>query len=398
MSGGREYRIGITADDSGVAPGIDKLSKALRKFEEGPVRRLNTNLDEATRRSRLDQFEKGWSKVGKEVRGVGDEIFNMLPGLSVLTRVGSAAGAALAAGAVSYGFAQQGRTLQQTSALLGISIDRLQTLIGAAAQKGIDQDTFLGSLTSLQQSLDQARLGRNPELLNILNVLRLRLPAPDQPLDLATRLEEIADAIARQPLGERKVEVATMLQSLPLFQLLREGAPGLRQLEESVPRISRMSEEASKKGDALAASIDRLGIAASGAANKIGEKLNVKGGVDWLTDFLNLWSMMPSPGEKWAMAGRAWREGSSSPAPSAAAPTGPTAGGGVPWYKQKPLSQMTPDELARVGRQNQVAVSGPDGRVIIQLKVDSAPGLRVRAIAQDQGPVQTEIFMPTDGP
>lgn len=416
MSGSREYRIAIAADDAAVKPGVDKLSKALRKFEEGPVKRLHTKLGEATRASRLDDFQKAWSRVGVEVRTTADTLFNMLPGLGALTRFGTGAGAAAGGAAAVSAFATQARALTQMSAQLDISVEELQRIIGAAQQKGMDQNAVLGALSSIQQSLDQARLSQSPELRAIYERLGVTLPTREQSLDIARRLEEIADAIARQDSAERKVNAASAMQAMPLFHLLREGAGELRRLEESVPRIGQMAKRAADQGDELAESLDRLGIAAAGAWRKLGEVLGGKTIVDSLArgfdnferfldtaasgDMDNLWRglMQPirdldgpnPPRPKW------W-ESATPRAPGAPLPSASRGPSVSPDYRDIPIDRVPSEELRRIGRQNRVQVS-QNGRVVIQLKVDSDPSLRVRAVTQSEGPVNTEVFMPADGP
>jgi len=395
MSGAREFRIGVTADESGVKPALDKLDKALQRFEQGPGKRLSTQLDEATRKDRLDQWEKGWAKVGTEVRGIGDNLFNMLPGLGMMTKIGTAGAAVAAGGATIYSAATQGRSLEQASVLLGMSVDRLNILIGAAGQKGIDQATLINALFDLQMTIHNARLGFNSEALAAFGTLKVRLPTKDQPIELDKIVPQIANALARQTDAATRVDVAQRTGTMPLFQMLVGGAEGLKRLQDTIPPIANMSEDAAKRMSTLRDSIDRLGAAAQGAANRIGtelaDKLNIKGGIDYLTDILSL-----------SDTGMDLSNLLSKPAgtPAAAAPPAANApAADSSWSRQPRITDYSSDDMRATGRaRGPVSVSGSDGRVIIQLRVDADPSLKVRATAQDEGRARTEIFMPTDGP
>jgi len=398
MSGGREFRIGVTADDSGVKPALDKLDKALQRFEQGPGKRLNTQLDQATRKDRLDQWEKGWAKVGTEVRGIGDSLFNMLPGLGMMTKIGTAGAAVAAGGATIYSAATQGRSLEQASVLLGMSVDRLNILIGAAGQKGIDQATLINALFDLQMTIHNARLGFNTDAMAAFGQLRIRLPTKDQPIELDKLVPQIAAAISRQTDAATRVDVAQRTSTMPLFQMLVGGAEGLKRLQDTIPPIANMSEGAAKKMSTLRDSIDRLGAAAQGAANRIGtdlaEKLNAKGGVDYLTDFFNMYATWPGFSDKLRYLSKPAGTPTLPGPPAANAPAADSS-----WSRQPRITDYSSDDMRAAGRaRGPVSVSGPDGSVIIKLRVDADPSLRVRATAQDEGRARTEIFMPTDGP
>lgn len=432
-----DFTIAVTAVDKTSAV-FAKVDKAIAKFD-APIKKVNTGLSELANPARFDNIEKAFTGIGSSVGSLSDKVFGLIPGVGALAGIGSAGGIL----AIGTNFAASGANIERTAKVIGIGTDELQRLRGAAKLAGLPVEALDGALSSLGDTLENARWHRDHEAVLMLRDMKIKLPGPDELLDVRAMLDEIANALpANTPQVQRLIAAKFGLGGI--LPLLNEGAARVQEFERRVDAAGGvMGGKALDKATKLQESLTELGTAAEGTANAIGAVLApaMEAGADataaWLTNLTRVITALQKlpasevrkPEVRRAMVAATtginlnrtttpglslFAEGlfgafdmgqdigkrlmgfTKTPVPTTLTPT-PFSGGDA-WTREKRIGDMTPEEFRAIGRTSGVAASDASGVLHIRLY----PPAGMKTITQQQtGPnvnLHVEQFVPTDGP
>ena len=245
------YGIAITADDK-TAKGAASAEKRLEKIPKKVDSANRSSVGRSTRAvlKTFAETEKAGAKifnnrsmmvgVAKRMGAIGEAASAMGEGMGaaaaeggiltgVLGGVGAAVagtvGALVAAGVAAFnvanGWSKTAATIGRTSEIIGVGTKALQEFSAAAERMGIDKDKAMGGLGGLSQSLNDARYGRNTQVIGLLNKLGIAVKTgADGDVDVEGMLPAIADAFARQTSsGKRKMAqiLGIPLDAIPVF-------------------------------------------------------------------------------------------------------------------------------------------------------------------------------------
>ncbi|MBP6010619.1 MAG: hypothetical protein KBA31_00180 [Alphaproteobacteria bacterium] len=399
MSAGKQFAIEVTAKDM-VTPVIGKVDKALSRLEGGALKRTNTALGDVANASRLSGVEKGFRSIGDSVIGIGDALLGLMPGLGALTAAGAGAGI------VNLGvqFASTGAEIDRSARLFDIGTDKLQELRGAMTLAGGAASDFDNAWVGLSDALEGAKFGRNIQAVMMLSKIGLRAPGRNEAIDQEKYLAGIARALPRYNAASQRI-IASALGVTSALPLLNQGPDRVAALRVQARKSNVVMSGADiASGKASQSSLSRLGLAAKGAANKIGSAIPLGTAADAISSLLEF---IGGDSEKFsALANGTAPKVSNRPVVPKpmiprirSGPVSPGADAAKPWYEQRRLIDTPADELRAIGRSNPIAISDSTSTVRIILEgaprgtkvlTDSARGSRVI--------VQQKHFMEGDSP
>ncbi|RSU46346.1 phage tail tip lysozyme [Sphingomonas sp. S-NIH.Pt15_0812] len=142
-------------------------------------------------------------------------------GVAAAGIAGVMAAAAYGAFRLADGWAKGAAAMGHTAEMMGIATRKLQEFTAAGERVGIDKAAGAGALGGLNQTLNDARYGRNTDAVALLARMGVGLKLKqDGTVDTAAMLPAIADAITRQNSSGRRT-AARMLgigeAALPIF-------------------------------------------------------------------------------------------------------------------------------------------------------------------------------------
>ena len=142
-------------------------------------------------------------------------------GAAVAGTIGALVAAGVAAFNVANGWSKTAATIGRTSEIIGVGTKALQEFSAAAERMGVDKDKALGGLGGLSQSLNDARYGRNTQVIGLLNKLGVKMAiGADGDVDVEKMLPAIADAFSRQGSSGKRTMARILgvpLDTIPVF-------------------------------------------------------------------------------------------------------------------------------------------------------------------------------------
>lgn len=205
----------------GAVDGVTKVANRISRSIEGitaPYTNLRKSLKTLGDSSGVGKLNDGLSKVADTARNVADRIASIVPGLTAITGALSLVGIGkLAADWGAFGF-----SLSKTSRSLGMSTSDLQAWHIAAQKAGVAASEFDSSISSSQNTIRDARYGKNPEALMLMQRMGVQIAANrDGTIDYLTTQQRLMAAIGRQrsPVTQRNVAGALGMEGLlPMIQ------------------------------------------------------------------------------------------------------------------------------------------------------------------------------------
>ncbi|WP_454862476.1 transglycosylase SLT domain-containing protein [Paraburkholderia fungorum] len=205
----------------GAVDGVTKVANRISRSIEGitaPYTNLRKSLKTLGDSSGVGKLNDGLSKVADTARNVADRIASIVPGLTAITGALSLVGIGkLAADWGAFGF-----SLSKTSRALGMSTSDLQAWHIAAQKSGVTASEFDSSISSSQNTIRDARYGKNPEALMLMQRMGVQIAANrDGTIDYLTTQQRLMAAIGRQrsPVTQRNVAGALEMEGmLPMIQ------------------------------------------------------------------------------------------------------------------------------------------------------------------------------------
>ncbi len=205
----------------GAVDGVTKVANRISRSIEGitaPYTNLRKSLKTLGDSSGIGKLNEGLGKVADTARTVADRIVSIVPGLTAISGALSLVGIAkLASDWGAFGF-----SLTKTSRSLGMSTSDLQAWHIAAQKAGVAASEFDSGIASSQNTIRDARFGKNPEALMLMQRMGVQIAANrDGTIDYLTTQQRLMAAIGRQknPVTQRNVAGALGMEGLlPMIQ------------------------------------------------------------------------------------------------------------------------------------------------------------------------------------
>lgn len=312
------YGIAITADDK-TAKGVKSAEKRLGQIPKhvSAVNRRALEADEArTRRSgrsivrtfgaveqagarllgnrsitagaagRLGEVRAAASALGTglgEASAGAGMVGGALGAVGVVAgaTVGILAAAAYGAFKLADGWAKGAASIGRTAAIMGVATKALQEFTAAGERVGVDKATGAGALGDLNQTLNDARYGRNQEAVAVLARMGVRMKLnKDGTVDTAAMLPAIADALARQNSSGRRTAGRILGISEAALPAFTQGGKALSadmaDAAKTAPIVSdqdvAVGQRIERKSVRIGQMKDRAMLGAGAAAAGVAEK------------------------------------------------------------------------------------------------------------------------------
>ncbi|WP_322629942.1 hypothetical protein [Halothiobacillus sp.] len=207
----------------------------------------------------------------------GSELFrSMVPSLSAITGMGSAAGLA----AMTKKFGDSSMSLSNMADNLGLSTTKLQELHAAARLSGLSVGSMDSSMKSLGNTMENATFGRDPGAMNAFRSIGIEIhKTKTGAMDTHRALLDISHYMTHHLMGKPQAQekLASTLGVSEVLPLLRKGASGIKELEQRAERLGMVQDKASiQGGKSLYESLTEVDGAAGGLGNTIASKLAPK--------------------------------------------------------------------------------------------------------------------------
>lgn len=266
-----------------------------------PIQYTISAVDRATETidrisNRVERLTQPFSRLGRSVQRLGDltGVNKLANGISWLTtKMMSLLGIVLKLGApllalfgggslmgiyqMTERWSQLGFAVSTTSQIIGVSAQKLMNWRGVGDLVGISAETMTQGLQGLQQTLQDAKFGRNQPLAGMLKMLGVDLGSlSDKTVDTESVLMQLADKIQvmqkKDPAAAR--HFADMMGVTELLPVLMNGSKAIKGYQAEVKRLQgnitpAMTERASK----FALSLNMMKVATDGTKAAIADKL-----------------------------------------------------------------------------------------------------------------------------
>ncbi|NNP68964.1 hypothetical protein [Acinetobacter sp. Ac_5812] len=266
-----------------------------------PIQYTITAVDRATQiidriSERIERLSQPFSRLGRSVQRLGDltGVNKLAKGVSWLTtKMMSLLGIVLKLGApllalfgggslmgiyqMTERWSQLGFAVSTTSQIIGISAQKLMNWRGVGDLVGIGAETMTKGLQGFQQTLQDAKWGRNQAVFGMLKMLNIDLKqTKDGVVDTEAVLYELADRIQKvqkkDPAAAQKL--ADMFGVSELLPVLMNGGKVIKSYQAEVEKLQgevtpAMTERASK----FAEKLNAMKAASDGMKVSIADKL-----------------------------------------------------------------------------------------------------------------------------
>lgn len=251
------FTITISAVDKATAT-VSEVNQAIERLIR-PFIQVGKSLNGLGR-------ELGLDRVGRDLGYIGREAGSVAHGIgSIVTPMA----------ALSGNWARLGRSIDNSAAGIGISIEQLQGFQGAARLAGISSETMTSNLDALATTMQNAKLGRDQDALLLFSKLGVSMDrTAESGNDVVGAFRSIADAISKETNPQVQALNASRLGLGGMLPFLRQGSAGIAEYQATVQRLGYvMSDEAVQRSKAFALSLAGLEIAIDGTKNAIGDAL-----------------------------------------------------------------------------------------------------------------------------
>lgn len=261
----------ITAVDRATQV-IDRISNRVERLTQ-PFSRLERSV------KRFGDIT-GINKLGKGISWLTTKMMSLL---GVVLKLGAPLLALFGGGTIAgiyqmtEGWAKLGSVTERTAQIMGVSAQRLMNWRGVGDLVGIGAETMTQGLQGFQQTLQDAKWGRNQAVFGMLKMLNIDLKhTKNGVIDTEAVLYQLADRIQKvqkkDPAAAQKL--AESFGVTELLPVLMNGGKALRSYQAEVKRLQgnispAMTERASK----FALSINKMKIAADSTKAAIADKL-----------------------------------------------------------------------------------------------------------------------------
>ena len=264
---------------------LDRFTKTFRNLNNQaskaarPLVNIHRQVGALAKEMHLDKAAKGLGKVSDAAVTLTRTLGLSLGPLESVLGAGGIVGGLLAAGGAAIGlgvrFASAGFEVNRTSQRLGVSTDALQRYRGAMRLGGVDSDAFTSNLEALGNTLQDAKFGRNPLALQMLNKFGLSVhTGADGVIDTITTMKELAGVLQHVADPHVRAIIAGAFGLQDALPVLMKGPEAVENLANEAARLGVVAgPQALKWSDDFTTSLNHLKVAADGVANTVGSKM-----------------------------------------------------------------------------------------------------------------------------
>ncbi|MFD1557093.1 hypothetical protein ACFSHT_15940 [Paraburkholderia silviterrae] len=263
-----------------VISAIDNATKTINKVNRSfanalmPVTRLNRSISGLVRATGVPKLAKGFVGVGKAAANVAEKIGKIFAPLAAVIGVGSIAGVA----ALATEWGKLALNVTNAAANIGMSASQLMGLQSTARLAGVSSEELASSLTSLGNTLEDARFGRNQGAMMLMNRLGIGLHRlKNGSVDTQRAMMDLA-AVMQRPGIKGNAQVQSLIASTfgvsGLLPLLRQGPKAIAAYQQQVRALGgEMSGPALEAATQFETHLLLLQTAVGGLKNSIGSAL-----------------------------------------------------------------------------------------------------------------------------
>lgn len=259
------FQINIVAVDKATAA-IRKITQTLERVTK-PIEKLKKNLGALSKEMGLDRIQASLVKVRRASESVAESFGKIVPSLATITSIASIAGIARLAS--SWG--AFGMNLKNTADNIGISVQSLQELEGAAKYAGISTQALDSGLLGLSTTLQDAAMGRNNQAAQVMRNFGLELHrTADGSVDVKRALMDMAKIIPKLNANQQQV-FARMFGIEQLLPLLRQGDKGIQEfIARAIASGNVMTQQQVKNAQKYQQSVVDMQNSMDGLSKSIG--------------------------------------------------------------------------------------------------------------------------------
>ena len=261
----------ISAVDKATAT-VNRINRNIAKMTR-PYQNLAKSAKRFSEASGLTNVAKSLGKVGKEADKVVRSVTKI--GAPLLAIVGGGTLAGLSEMVTQW--ERIGSETERTSRMLGITANQLVQMRGAASLMGLSQDTMTAGFQALQDTLQDARWGRNQGAYSTLRALGIQLHTTKEgAIDTHAAMYDLADIMQRiqkrDPAAARNL--ARSLGVEQLLPMLIQGRQGMQQFEAEARRLrGDFTPDMAKRAQDFTHSVSGMGLALDGLKASIADRL-----------------------------------------------------------------------------------------------------------------------------
>lgn len=261
----------ITTVDKATAM-MNKINKDIAKMTR-PFENVAKSVQRFSKASGLTEVSKRLGNVAQEAGKVAASMRDIAA--PMLALVGGGTIAVLSALVVQW--ERIGAETARTARMLGTTADELTRMRASATLMGTSADTLTAGFQSLQDTLQDAKWGRNQAAFATLQALGITLRTTKAGIiDTKAAMYALADRMQRL---QRRDPAATrnLARSLGVEQLLPvliQGREGLQAYEKEAARLrGDFTPDMAKRAEAFALSLNKMGVTIDGLKASIADKL-----------------------------------------------------------------------------------------------------------------------------
>lgn len=261
------FQITVSAADKATAV-IKGVNQAIGKVTR-PIAEIGKAARAAGKAAGFDKLGEGLSRVVVAAAKAEKALGTLKGPIGFLSGAGTLAG--LTALANEWG--RFGVELTNTASAAGLAASTLSSVRAASALAGVSGETAAGAMKSLNDTLNDARYGRNMLTLGVLNQLGIVLHRTSTgAIDNKQALDDLLDAISRQKSAATQNKIAQLfgIEGLLTADVRRLGSEALR-ARENLARMTgeTMSPAQTAQADAFGQSLNSVKSAIGGIGNAI---------------------------------------------------------------------------------------------------------------------------------
>lgn len=261
------FQITVSASDKATAV-IKGINQAVAKVTR-PIAEIGKASKAAGKAAGFDKLGAGLKRI-VGVAGEAEKKLGTLKGpLGFLSGAGTIAG--LTALANEWG--RFGVELTNTASAAGLAASTLSGVRAASQLAGVSGSTATGAMKSLNDTLNDARYGRNMLALGVLNQLGITLHrTKDGAIDNKRALDDLLNAIARQPNAGTQNKIAQLfgIEGLLTADVRQLGAAALAAREKMAALTGEtMTPAQTQQANAFGRSLNNVKSAIAGIGNAI---------------------------------------------------------------------------------------------------------------------------------
>ncbi len=280
---------------------LDRFTKTFRNLNNQaskaarPLVNVHRQVGALAKEMHLDKVAKGMGKVSDAAVTLTRTLGLSLGPLESVMGAGGIVGAILAAGgaAVALGvrFASAGFEVARTAQRIGVTTNDLQRYRGAARLAGLDSDDMTAAIANLGDTLQDAKFGRNPLALQMLNKFGLAIHTNrDGTIDTIATMRELAGVLQQVADPHVRAIIAGAFGMKEALPLLLQGPEAIERLAKEAEKLGVVQGPAALQWSTdFTNSLNLMKVAIDGAANSMGSRLvpTLTKGLDYLTGRVN---------------------------------------------------------------------------------------------------------------